>query len=316
MLFRYRAELTIISPMTNRFVGRPSVPLLIMGNARTGSNLWRAVLSRHPDVFIAQELQLWTPYRRGFVHWMRQSTDLSDRTSVHAFLDRLYALEPDGRQTFRNAFWKRIKEWVPQQRLAAAFERTDRSEGSFIRTVLQESARHAGCGWFGAKNPAHIAYVSRLRRWLPDARVLHLVRDPRAIYASQVRKKAGDMGIEGLRSNLAYRFAVVLFTTIEWWSAYMMWARLRGHGWYRLCRFEDFVDQPRATLDAVCRFWGIEARPAMLDVSVKASSFESTGERSGVQPATRDRWRRSIAGATDLWFRVTCRPGMKALGYL
>ena len=93
----------------------------------------------------------------------------------------------------------------------------------------------------------------RLRFLWPDARYIHLIRDPRDVARSVLQK--------GWAGNL--------YQASEFWSnAEDSWDALLPHlspdGFVEV-RYEDLVTRPEAELARICRFIGVDYSPAMLE---------------------------------------------------
>ena len=146
----------------------------------------------------------------------------------------------------------------------------------------------------GEKTPAHVAYVDTLLEWFPDGRVVHIIRDPRGVFVSDLRRRRGKLRkpyswlakVPGLLS------ATILMQTTWVWRG----AARRHPGYakrhpsnYRLVRFEDVVKSPDDTLGGLFEFLGVEAPPDPTNVKVMARGFK-WGEE-GLDAGAADRWR-------------------------
>ncbi|NUR75801.1 MAG: sulfotransferase [Thermoleophilia bacterium] len=103
-----------------------------------------------------------------------------------------------------------------------------------------------------SKSPAYghvLANVAGL-----DVRVVHLVRDPRAVAYSWVRKKLQRDDPRRVRSMRSHGPAMSsLYWNLLNESTRVLW---RGSGKHLLVRYEDFVDRPQETVDTIVDFVG------------------------------------------------------------
>ena len=155
--------------------------------------------------------------------------------------------------------------------------------------------------------------------WYPGARVIHMMRDPRAIFVSEVRRRrtthvGGLYGILRFVPPLLTAF-VLIETTVIWAEGAWRAARYRrAHaGRYRMVRFEDLVRNPEQELRRLCDWLGVDFQAAMLDQRV-VSVGARLGEQ-GIDGEAATRWRRAIPGWADRWFRVVLGQRLRALGY-
>ena len=139
-------------------------------------------------------------------------------------------------------------------------------------TLLRLYADRRGKSVIGEKTPAHVRHGDTLLRWYPGGRIIHMLRDPRAIYVSDLRRRRQHPGSVPYRilNKLPGGMSAVLLvqTTTAWLESV---ARLRDNqrrhpGRYLVMRFEDLVSQPRGRSGAGLPLRGhpvrgVDARP-------------------------------------------------------
>ena len=114
---------------------------------------------------------------------------------------------------------------------------------------LQERARQAGRSMLVEKTPRHIRSMAMMRRVVPGARFILMVRDGRDVTTSIGVRSAGNYQA-GLR---------------RWISDNLLVRAELGKPDVHLLRYEDLVADPPAALRSVCRFLGVGYQPQMLE---------------------------------------------------
>ncbi len=77
------------------------------------------------------------------------------------------------------------------------------------------------------------------------------------------------------------------------------------------------VNDPRGTVESVCRFLDLKFFPEMLDVPVKASSFMNSQKgATGILAQAKSNWIRHLGRPSRIWFRIACHPGLREFSYL
>ena len=226
--------------------------------------------------------------------------------------------------------WPWIRRNVPDERLRADLLAGDLTErGVFVRLIELYVAGRCGARAriAGEKTPEHLSDVPALDGWFPEARFIHTFRDPRAIYASQLRRVRE--GRWGLKARLDRLPAVLvdpllapveaLRTTVDWLRAARLHRRYRRQlgERYLLVRYEDLVTDPERELRRVCDFLGVSFDPSMIaEIDVVGSSF-GTARHEGVgfdeQRATR--WRQEVPAIGLGWFRLVAGRELRRFGY-
>ncbi len=155
---------------------------------------WRAgILDRHSRIAIATEnhyLGHLLPWE-GARHYFRRVGDLRDDAAVRRLVELIYSGEMQRRSRLRelSPYWRWLTGKVPRADLEARLLASDRTERGLFEAFLRIYADRRGKTIMGEKTPAHLAYVETLLEWFPDARVIHCMRDPRAVYVSELRRR-------------------------------------------------------------------------------------------------------------------------------
>jgi len=133
--------------------------IFVGGAARSGTTLIQNMLDSHPDICGLPE----------FLH-------LPDIMSV--------------RKTLRHSIDRKYIDSI------CSYEDVDRHIGSFIESLLYPLAEQYGRRFVSEKTPNNVLVFPDLISLFPEARFIHVVRDPRAIIASllQVGKRGEQKG--------------------------------------------------------------------------------------------------------------------------
>jgi hypothetical protein len=276
--------------------GAPGVlSFVIFGTGRSGTTLVQRLCAELPDVWVPGETHFWNladraRYRFEFplrgraraeaVDWILE--ELQDRNlplTAVPYMDELRARP------------RRIGLWQLYEAMVAAM--------SPPVAVL------------GEKTPNHIAWWEHFARFQPHIKFLAVVRDPRAVLASQARVPWGERD--------PYALA-------ERWLAHQRslrdCSRLVGPQRCLVVRYEDLVEDISRHHAAIAAFLGVAFEPQELDAEELSRyplfsteepwKANATGEVTSVHV---DSWRDALGGHEVAIVESTCLPEMKLYGY-
>jgi len=304
--------------------------LFIIGCNRSGTSLLRQILNHSASFCLAPETHFLRRLSRvGVNQTLRQFGDLSVDNNIHRLVAYLYA----DHFALKISYWQWLKHNVPRETLTDTFLATDRSERALFSSMMELYARvtipENADPILGEKTPTHLYYVPTLLKWFPDAKVIHTMRDPRAIIVSKLKKVNRQTSRDGFLKRLDRnsRRALepiadpleVAHTSKAWLDA----ARLDEQysrdypGQYRLLRFEDLIADPRANVQALCGWLAVPFEDAMLEeIHVVASSFESQHKSaSGIDTQALERWKEHSHPLVNAGFSILGRTQLKRFGY-
>ncbi len=166
-----------------------------------------------------------------------------------------------------------------------------RNAGDFLRIVMEAVARKQGVQRWAESTPLHLLYLPLIKKFIPDALVIHIIRDGRDVTASLHR-----IGwIRPLRWDRARAFLV---PAIFW-----RWMVSKGRRYgrdlgddYMEVRYEELVQNPREVLARIGQFIDHDLdydriqQVALGSVNNPNSSFRGDGKET--EASTIGRWRR------------------------
>ncbi len=123
--------------------------------------------------------------------------------------------------------------------------------GDFLRLVMEEIASAQGVRRWADSTPDHLLYMRQLKREIPDALFVHIIRDGR------------DVALSYAKQGWAYPFPWDRNQQVVVAGLYWEWIVRRGREFggalgsdYCELHYEDLVEKPRETLLALSDFVG------------------------------------------------------------
>ena len=211
-------------------------PVFVVGIVRSGTTLMSLMLSAHPAIAIAPDMH----YVHGWVQRYRQL-----QLSQPADFDRFWKAF-SGNKRFG---YLGIDASAVRQCIEAGQRYSFR--GVYL-SILEAFAASLQKRRWGEKTPFTADHLDTLFRWFPDARVIYMLRDPRAVVSSLRKIPWGaELGV--------YAHA------LSWANG--VGRALANEGDTRILRvrYETLVHKPTEVLEQVCRFLGEAYSPDMLD---------------------------------------------------
>jgi hypothetical protein len=157
----------------------------------------------------------------------------------------------------------------------------------------------------------------------PEAKVVCLVRDPRAVVASYkdwhgaaARRGATESPeLEADRERSRRSYNPVLMSLLWRGVVRASFAALERHGpeRVRIQRFERLAAAPETEVRELCGWLGLAYEPALLEIPVVNSSYATTGAGVSTEPV--ERWRERLSGAEVGIVQSVCEPLLSQLGY-
>jgi hypothetical protein len=306
-------------------IHKDSKMLLVTGLARSGTTLLSECLDHHPTLMcIADPMN---EFFKGFMRYAylkvkgeKKSVGypidnffFSGDQKVSAFIDSTDFNHPipDYLKTeILSRIAERDGEYCPeiietvQQCKAATFD------GLFIEIVqlLFDTYGEEGTECFGVKTAWCEQLLKPLSRSFPNMSFVNIVRDPRAVIASNYQA-------EGSRFPL--------FLNIRDWrkSVYYNWkyqfddAEMKDR--FIGVRYEDLVAQPEEVLRSITDMIGVEYSNEMTSRGFKKpnSSYQVEGEAKGISKGSKDKWKEVLPKGVISQTEAYCGLEMRLLNY-
>ena len=291
------------TPASTQSYANPDVSqrsfIFVVGNSRSGNTMMMRMLDEHSDVSGVNEVHFFENL------WNTSDGDrpLPDDEGVR-LVARLLAIQRDGYiQEFD--FDKHRDE---ARAFVGAVPKEARTIlGIFARFLLYEAERN-GKEIPCEKTPQNVFYLDEILRYLPNVKVINMVRDPRAVLLSQKNKgKRSDRAAYGRyrtkREDLRLRINYHPITISRLWnSSVSTGTHYLDHPQVINVRFEDLLSQSEATVQRVCEFVGIDYQPSMLEIyAVGSSNAKDNFDEKGIKKERVHTWKQGGLNDTEIF---------------
>jgi len=184
----------------------------------------------------------------------------------------------------------------------------------FLRITMEETARKQGVERWADSTPEHLLHIPEIHRELPEAQVIHIIRDGR------------DVALSYVKQNWAYPLPWDKHEHLSVAGIYWEWIVRRGREYgrrmganYREVRFENLVEHPRESLAELGEFIGQDLDYERIQsagigsVSDPNTSFQGEGGRGGFHPV--GRWKTKLSSEEIVNFETLVGDFLEELGY-
>ena len=287
-------------------------PVFICGHPKSGTSLLRNLLDGHPELVVYPEESVF--FRR---YWPRvKAKPLSEKlAAAERYLTHIFEWNLQSPPAHQAGFPDRDYTFVSfaevnrymRQMLAADY----RHDGDILAAaVLAYGMATATLGehtrrWV-EKTPYNERFAAQIFKWWPNARCIHIVRDPRDNYVSYRRKHPE--------------------WTLRQFAA--SWRRSTRKGWYNQRRFagrylviayEDLARTPKETLARITDFLNISWDDVLLQPSRAGQTWQGNsmfGQRfTAVSPQAVGRWQRLLKEEEACRLERLLSPWLEKSGY-
>ncbi len=286
----------IAEAQSSRMNPRSKAPVFVLGCPRSGTTvLYHMLLSAGGFAVYRAESNV-------FNLLVPRFGDLSSARNRHKLME----------------FWVRSKLFrvsgLDASEITAKIMAECRSGGDFLRIVMEEIARKQGVGRWADCTPDHLLYIPEIKRELPDALIIHIIRDGRDVALSYVKQgwayplpwdRDGHLAVAGL-----------------YWEWIVRNGRECGRKFgadYHEVYFEDLVTKPQQTLSKLSDFIGQELdferiqKTGIGSVSEPNSSF--LDESGDVEFNPVGRWKDKLSPQQLATFEGMVGDFLQNLGY-
>ena len=283
--------------------------IFVVGCSRSGTTLLRDVFMSHPDVALALETHFFSKLaHKGVLRSVKHLFPIdSDKK-----LDELKIIFKSG--DIFGMIWR--EDWdtdFDTDKMVDDFGRTNRTERDLFEQIMLNYAEHHGKKRAGEKTPSHLYHVDQLVEWFPACRIIHLVRDPRAILLSEVHKRSKpDYFLS--KDNPLYSSGLFAWVVSSWWLAireHERYQRMYPQN-YLMVKFEDLVLDSENTFEKIREFVGLDSTEKQLNLPSKVNtSFEDDAKHDPL-----NRWKELLPKKYINLMNTILRRQLTQFGYL
>jgi hypothetical protein len=217
-------------------------PFFIVGTGRCGSSMFQAMLRQHPDIRIPLETHYFLhldPAIYGFA-------SLANKRDIETYIERV-------RQNSAHAGPGTDSELIDD--LLERVRAGDAHPRELFLWLLHRTTESQSGRLVGEKTPAHWMKFDRIVSLFPDAKFIHIHRDPRAVTESLLRMDWWNNKSISWTAKYCKR-------TLK---ACAVWEQRLGHDRFLEIEYQDLIEDAQSQLEKACVFLGTEFDPCMLD---------------------------------------------------
>ena len=296
-------------------------PIFVVGPSRSRTDMMRELLTGHRTVSIAPETHYFDDLRTTF-------EAPATKVLVGADLRRVqnYFLAQTHRPFGHGG--EADKGWMHRDDLEALADERGGTADAYFEAYVMMAAKDDSVSIFGEKTPRHVFRIADILERYPDARIVGMMRDPRAVTASyrDWRNQGGfdletdpDHAVileeEMLRARRSYH-PLILATLWRGQAGSMLGAAKEfGPEKVYIQKYEDLVADPEPQARELCDWLGLDFNKDMMNVAMSNSSFSGFNNAHGISTEAVERWKKRLDDTEISLIQSVAKSKMIEAGY-
>jgi hypothetical protein len=284
--------------------------LFIGGAAKSGTTLLMSLLDNHPQLIVVPEETTYLERRARFkrekslqarLNFLLEGTAMKSLGAGRVESKRVGENACDYTKFDYQRFVALARDFInrPWMNDSLLFSETIRAYGITIGAEWRKCVR-----WV-EKTPRTETHLDALDELFPDAKMIQMVRDPRAVFASRKKIVRYESG-HSADAHLLVR---------EWNRCARAIPQLqRDPARFLIVRYEDLAKNPKPVLETICRFGGFDFNEKMLEPTRGGSEWRGNSAFhkgfDGISTAAIDQWKDRLTQDEIWWVELHCRKGM------
>jgi hypothetical protein len=289
-------------------------PIFICGHPKSGTTLLVSLFDSHPQLIVYPNE---TFFFRGFVPEIRrrdldEKISLAQRFLLH-FFERSFNHSVD-QQPIKSSHNQLYLDYVRSCELMSDDTKVNgiRHDGDLLTAAIYAYSRthdklSSDTLYWIEKTPYNEHFAELIFKWWPDARCIHIVRDPRDNYVSYMRKH------EGLSAE---------DFSLGWNSSIKVGFNNRkryGKKNYLVIRYEDLTMNPEKSLAEIIAFLGIRDEEILRMPTSNGIPWEGNSQYGdkfdGISSKPVGRWKQELSSKKIEIIEAICSGPMRTLNY-
>jgi len=224
--------------------------VFIVGASRSGTTLLQMSLNAHPALSICGEFHFFDQ----ICNFKQNIPSLSKNENVEYLKSQL--LKSFGMQYIKDA--DTVVDHASNALMT--MQETERSYEAFFNELIIYYKINSNAAFGGEKTPETVRFLEDLLILYPNAKIIHIIRDPRAVVASSLKLPLNSKSI--------------LIHAATWRSDVYAGLRFTNKRPDK-CKpvlYENLVTKPRAVLEELCAFIGVPFDEKMMSYQSTAAS--------------------------------------------
>jgi hypothetical protein len=289
-------------------------PIFICGHPKSGTSLVRAILDSHPQLVVYPEETIF------FRRFLPQSADLykdSRLELAERYLIQIFSWNrqnpPPSQAGYLDRDYTEISFAEVRENMRQLVERKNDHIGDILSAAVL--AYGLVCAkitpstqYWVEKSPYNEYFAKQIYTWWPEAKCIHVIRDPRDNYASY-RRKHPDWSAEFFSANWNRSTEAGIQNQEQF-----------GDDNYYLIRYEDLVQSPDSSLENLSSFLHIEHDSTLTSPTRAGQQWSGNSmfadQFQSISTSPIGRWVENLTMPEATVIEMMTKPFMHKLGYM